>query len=69
MTVLDVTRNKECIDERARILSAYQSFVSELEYINEERGLLLQEATRTLEEAAAEKLRKQIRAELLHHGN
>lgn len=64
MTVLDVTRNKECIDERASVERAYQSFVSELERITEERGLLLQEATRTLEEAAAEKLRKQIHEQL-----
>lgn len=69
MTVLDVTRNKECMDERARVDLAYQSFVSELEYINEERGLLLQEATRTLEEAAAEKLRKQIHEQFLQYGN
>lgn len=68
MTVSDITR-KECIEERAHIESMYQSFVSELEYISQERGLLLQEATRSLEEAAAEKLRGQIRAELLQHGN
>lgn len=69
MTVLDITRNKECLDERARVRLAYESFVSELEYINEERGLLLQEATRALEESAAEKLRTQIRHEFLQYGN
>ena len=68
MTVNDIAR-KECIREQSHIELIYQSFVLELEYINQERGLLLQEATRSLEEAAAEKLRGQIRAELLQHGN
>lgn len=67
MIIDDVTHEK-CIDERAYIQIAYQTFVLELEYINNERGLLLQEATRALEEAAAEKLRRQIRTQL-NHGN
>lgn len=68
MTVNDITR-QECEDERTRIELAYQSFVSELEYINEERESLLQNATHSLEEAAAEKLRRQIRERFLQYGN
>ncbi len=68
MIINDVT-NKECVDERMRIQLAYQSFVLELECINRERGLLLQEATRALEEAAAEKLRTHVRTQLLYERN
>lgn len=64
--IIDDVTNKECVDERTYIRLAYQSFITELEYINTERGLLLQEATHALESAAAEKLRKQIREQLLY---
>ncbi|GEM_PF-6417381 len=67
MSIHNVTR-EECITEGVNIQLAYQFFMSELEYINTERGLLLQEATRMLEEAAAEKLRRRIH-EQFHHGN
>lgn len=67
--IIDDVTNEECREERTHIQLAYHSFVMELEYINAERGLLLQEATHALEEAAAEKLRQHLRTQTLQNGN
>lgn len=58
---IHVVTEEECANEQTNIQFAYQAFMAELEFINQERGLLLQEATHALEEAAADKLRQQIR--------
>ena len=57
---------QSCDKAREDVRVAYVTFFSELEEITHSHGLLLQEATRSFEEKAAEKLRTQLTKSFTH---